>query len=511
LEQEEIRIHYSGFILFATKLISVATGIIFTLTVANSLLQDDYGALGAFVNVIIPYFTLLSGPITFWTMRFAARNKEGAIKTGIVGNMAVGVIATLVYLAVLPLVTSSQGLEKYVIVYVVTAVQVIEIYLIGVFEASLQAKRPHFIGYGLLVGEVLKVAFVYVFVMRLQLALLGAILSLIAAFTIKIAFYFKTMWKELQQKVVFSYIKEWLKGSAFNLYNIAGDRIAAVIFVMLTIYGGTIGVSYYYACLQIANIISYSTILAFALQPKLLADPNMDDASVSLKIVLMFAIPMTAGVLALPASYLVFLKESGEYVVAASVLMILAVDALVSTISTIFNYVLLGIEKVDEEAEIPFREVVKSRLFIAFSLPYAHAAITLPIAFYALTNLAGNNPVLVATYVTGLNAVARLATFLILYRVLRRAVKVRIPWRSIGKYVAASTVMGLVLLVAHPTRRSYTLLFTAIGGLIYIGLLMAMDKETRALARMVLQMGRKRIDGLRRPKDSLSTNTGKAL
>jgi O-antigen/teichoic acid export membrane protein len=487
LEKAELSTHFSGAILFATKLISVATGIFFTITVLNSLSKTDYGAMGAFINVIIPYFTILSGPITFWTMRFAARDKEGATKTSIVGNAAVSVIATLVYFAALPLFTTPQGLEKYLLVYIVVATQIIETYLITAFEASLQAKRPHFVGYGLLVSEILKVLFVYFFVVTLQLGLLGAMLSLTVAFAVKIAFYLRAVWKELKQKIVSDYIKEWLKGSTFTLYNVAGNQIAVITFIMLLIYGGTTGYSYYYASSQIANIIAYTTFLAFALTPRLLADPNIEEATVSLKNVLMFAIPMTAGVLAIPSSYLVFLKESGEYTVATPILMILAIDALVSTISTIFTYVLYGIEKVDEKAEIPFKQVAKSRLFIAFSLPYVHSAIALPIAFYALTNLAGNNLVLIAMYVTGINLVARSITFLVLYGVLRKDFKIRIPWKSIVKYVAASASMALVLFFAHPVSRPSTLLFTGIGALIYAVVLMTVDKETRTLARTILR------------------------
>ena len=493
MEKQEIRTHYSGAMLFAAKLMSVATGIIFTLMVLNSLSQPDYGAYGALVNTIIPYFTMFSGPISFWAMRFAARDKKGATKTGIVGNLAVSAIATLVYFAVLPLLTASPDLQKYVLIYLVAAAQIIELYLVTVLEACLQAKRPHFVGYGLLVGEILKVSFVYLFVARLQLAALGAILTLIVAFAIKIAFYFEIIWKELKQKIALSYIKEWLKGSTFNLYNIAGDRLAALIFVMLLWYGTTTGYGYYYASVQIANIITYSTFLAFALTPKLLSDANIDEATTSLKNVLLFAVPMTAGVVAIPSSFLLFAKETGDYIAAAPVLTILAIDALISTISTIFTYVLYGVEKVDEKAEIPFRQVVKSRLFIAFSLPYVHSAITLPIAFYALTNLAGNDPVSVAMYVTAITLVGRAVSFVILYRVLRKDVKVKIPWKSIGKYVAAASVMGLIMFLGHPVGRITTLLFTGIGGLIYIALLMAIDKETRTLARTVLQFVRIRL------------------
>lgn len=496
MEKEEIRTHYSGAILFAAKLATVATGIIFTVTVAAALSQADYGAYGAFVNVIIPYFTILSGPISFWTMRFVARGKKGATKTGIFGNLIVSLITTLIYFAALPLVTSSQGLEKYVLVYTVAAAQIIETYMIAVFEACLQANRPHFVGYGLLVGELLKVLSVYLLVVRLQLGLLGAILTLGTAFAVKAGFYFYVMRKELREKIVLSYIKEWLKGSTFNLYSIAGNQLASLTFVFLVIYGGTIGYSYYYASMQIANIIAYSTFLAFALTPKLLADPNLDEATASLKYVLMFAVPMTAGVLAIPSSFLLFLKPTGEYAVAAPVLAILAIDSLISTISTIFTYVLYGVERVDEKAEIPFKQVAKSRLFIAFSLPYVHSGITLPIAFYALTNLAGGNQVLMAMYVTAITAVARSVTFMILYNVLGKDVKVNIPWKRIGKYVAASVVMALLLFRGHPVSRASTLIFTVRGGLVYIAVLMAIDKETRTLTETVLQtisrMARKR-------------------
>lgn len=491
MQKPDIRTYYSGAIIFVAKLITVATGIIFTVIVLNSLSEQDYGAMGAFINIIIPYFTILSGPITFWTMRFAARDKEGATKTSIVGNMGVSVIATLVYFAALPLFTTPQQLAKNLLVYLVAAAQIIETYLIGAFEADLQARRPHFVGYGLLTGEILKVLFVYFLVAILQLGLLGAMLSLTVAFAFKIAFYFKLVWKELRRKIVFSYIKEWLKGSMFTLYNVVGNQIAVITFVMLIYYGGITGYGYYYASSQIASIIAYSTFLAFALTPKLLADPKVDEVTASLKYVLMFAIPMTAGVLAIPNSYLVFLKENGEFIIATPILRILAIDALISTISTIWTYVLYGIERVDEKAEIPFRQVARSRLFIAFSLPYIHSAITLPITFYALTNLAGNNLVLIAMYVTGINLVARSITFLILYTVMREDIKIRIPWKNIGIYVAASAVMALVLFLAHPVSRLSTVLFTGIGAIIYVTVLIAVDKETRMLTHTVMKVIRR--------------------
>ncbi len=237
-----------------------------------------------------------------------------------------------------------------------------------------------------------------------------------------------------------------------------------------------------------------------------MADPNLDEATASLKYVLMFAVPMAAGVLAIPSSFLLFLKPTGEYAVAAPILRILAIDSLISTISTIFTYVLYGVERVDEKAEIPFKQVARSRLFIAFSLPYVQAGITLPIAFYALTNLAGGNQVLMVEYITAITAVAHLVTFMILYKVLRKDAKVNIPWKRIGKYVAASLVMAMLLSLGNPVSRALTLIFTVVGGLVYIVVLMAIDRETRTLTGTVLQTmsrrARKRGRTRSKPEDS---------
>ena len=59
--------------LFAAKMLTIGTGIAFTLIVSNSLSTEEYGVLGKF-NILIPYFVLLSGAVSFWTMRFVARD-----------------------------------------------------------------------------------------------------------------------------------------------------------------------------------------------------------------------------------------------------------------------------------------------------------------------------------------------------------------------------------------------------------------------------------------------------
>jgi hypothetical protein len=239
----------------------------------------------------------------------------------------------------------------------------------------------------------------------------------------------------------------------------------------------------------IANIITYSSFLAFALYPKLLAEKNSSDITTSIKTVLMFAIPMTAGALTLPDIYLTILKE--EYRTAWPVLMVLAVDSFVVTISTLYSFVLYGFERLDEEAKIPFRELVKSRLFIAFSLPYIHSAITIPLTYYVLTSFT-LGPIESALAVAIINSAARFAMFLILYTMVHKMVKIIISWKNIAKYVFASMIMASVLrcitkLPQFPEvpKVHQILGLTAFGGLLYIAVIVLIDMDARMLAKSI--------------------------
>ncbi len=489
LATKEIRLQYSGFVIFAAKMLSVVTGIIFQLMIARSLLpmyEDEYDAWFN-LNDVLAYFTVMSGVFSFWAMRFAAREKEGAIKTGISVTLTISLVATLLYLLLIPWIIPSLGVsDKFLPVYFLVSIQVIEVYSIGILEAGLQARIPQMIGYGLIVQQICKVILGYVLLVEYNQLLLGAVVTTMVAFAIQTIYYFKLLVKELKQRIRWEYAREWLKGSLVNMYNVVGSQIAAYIFIMLYTLGGEGARGRLGAAAIVVNVITYSSFLAYALYPKLLAERKREDITTSLKMVLMFAIPMTVGAMVLSDSYITILTDI--YRDAAPVLVVLAIDALIATISGVFSSVLLGIESVDERAKISFKELAKSRLFIAFSFPYVHAAITLPVAYYALTTYANNQPLQAALSVSIINSSARFIIFIFLYIIVRKMVKIDIPWMSTAKYVFASAVMATVLfIVPHPTRISTVLAVTVFGGCVYLALLMAIDQEARALPKTIWQ------------------------
>jgi hypothetical protein len=485
--KQELRLQYTGYIIFAAKLIGVATGLIYQYMIARATTKPEYDIYFN-LNDVLAYFTLLAGVVPFWVMRCVARGKEGATKTGFVTNLIISALFTVAYLAAVPFVLPLLGISmNYLTLYLVASIQIVELYLIGLFEPCLQATKPQAVGYGLLVQQVVKVALGYVLIIQLGQPLLGMIISTAIAFSIQIAYYYKLQAAEMREPIKWGYVKEWLKGSLANIYTMIGGQLANLIFLLLFSLGGEGSRGIYGAAAIVVNVITYSSFLAFALYPKLLTEQKSEDVTVGLKTVLMFAIPMTAVAMALANSYIVLLRtELASFAGAGLVLAILALDALVGVISGIYSAVVFGIESVDME-NLTFKSMVKSKIFIAFSLPYAQAAITIPTTYFILTTYAYQQPLLAALSVSIINSVVRFVMFIVIVFVVRGMMKIAFPWRSVAKYAFASAVTGVLLfLLPMATTILTTLVWTAIGGLVYLAILILIDKETRSLPKDIL-------------------------
>jgi O-antigen/teichoic acid export membrane protein len=484
VSKSELRIQYSGLIIFAAQLISVVTGLVFTLLLSRNMTQSQYGVWGN-ISDVTGYFLLFSGFIPFWALRFVARGEEGAIKTAFVANLTLAIASAAAYIPLAPLIAASLHITE-TSVYVLASGLVVTTYAVNTLESCLRAKRPQAIGYGLLLEEVVKLSLAYLFIVRFHQLFIGAMLSLILAAAFQTLFYLKLFSKDLREKVQWSYAREWLKGSTALIYNAVGIQLGNFVLILLLIYGTQSGRGDYLAATTFATIIGYSSSLAFALYPKLLAQNSLKEITASLKTVLMFALPLVAIVISMSPSLLTVLKI--DYRGAWPVLVVLSIDALISLLSTFYTNVVYGVEKLDEEAKIPLRKLVKSKMFKLLTLPYIQAAITLPTVLYILSQFANGQAVQAATYVAIIIAVAHAILFLLTYLVMGSSVRIVVPWTSIGKYVFASSVTAVILYVLpHPATLLLTIATAVLGAAVYAALALAIDRDARMLVRSILQ------------------------
>ncbi len=465
-------------------MLSLATGFIFTLLLTRNMTKQEFG-IWANIFDLVGYFLLLSGVFPFWTMRYVARQRQGAAKTGFLANLVCSLIFMFVYISLAPFVTAAFNISGvYVLMYVIASAQIVNVYLIASLESVLRAKRPQAIGYGLLIEESCKIVLAYLLIIRFQQLFLGALLSLIIATAVQMLYYLKLTLNELRQKIRWAYAREWLKYSTVNIYNAVGNQLAASTIILLFLLGGQAARANYQAAATYANIIGYSLFLSYALYPRLLTRNSLEDVTSTLKTVLMFAIPMSTIVLSLPESLLTILNV--HFNEAAPVLLLLAADAFVVLISQFYSSVIFGVEKLDEEVTIPFRKLVRSKIFKVFTLPYIQAAISIPATFYILTRYVGGRPVDAAVYVTAITLVAHAVTSLVQYAMMRNSVRINVPWRSLGRYVLASAVMAVFFhMLPDTTTILLTLVVVLAGSAIYLSVLLAIDRDARLIVKAI--------------------------
>jgi O-antigen/teichoic acid export membrane protein len=476
---KRVRLRYSGFVMFLSRVISVGTGIIFILIITRNISAEEFGLFGNLGDTL-SYFTLVAGIVPFWTTRFSARRHLGTTKTGLLANFILSAIFSVLYLSLLSTIMSMLGIgEAYRIVYMVLFFQIIETYILSELEAILLAEQPHSMGYGYLIYEVSKVTAGFFFIIELKLGLLGAVSSIIFAYAVQIVYYLKLASHSFSDEIKWDYIKEWIKASPINFYSAIGLRLMSLVLILLFVYGGELARAYYGAALTIATVISYSSFLAYALYPRLLSEISLEDVTTSLRMVLMFTIPMTVGAITLSDSYLTILNPL--YLDAKLILILLSLNNACSNLTSIFTSIVLGSEQLDVEAKIVFKDLIKSGLFLVYSLPYIQSALMLPIAYFTLATMVKSG-IEAATIISLVTLISNIIILFILYVIAKKYMKFGLPWDSITKYILASAVMAIALyLFPSPTRLTTTLALTLLGVIIYFVILFFIDKETKAI------------------------------
>jgi len=489
-KKKEIRLQYSGFVIFTIQVFSLITGLIFTLLLTREMSPKQFGV---WTNIFdyTAYFVLFSGLLPFWATRFVARNKVGTVKTSVLAQLTMALVSMGLYFPVIFVVYNyvvepKIGTEAYLPIFLIAGLYVLTYYMINVFESNLQSSKPQAVGWGLLIEEIVKVSVALVLILGFKQLFLGAILALVLSCFVQIGYYVWLLKDYFKEKLDWGYLKEWLKGSTAMAYNAIGGQLMAFVFIMLFVFGGAETRAYYQAAFTFTTIIGYAGSLAYALYPKLLSNSCSDEqVGLSFRTVLMLAIPFATITIVMSTAFLTILNVN--YAVAWPVLIILTIDTLVTLMYSFYTSCIMGKEAFDAEGKISIRKLFRSKIFKVFTIPYIQAAIALPLVYFALTRLPVAGSVQAVVYVVAILIGVHISTFLGLYAFMHREVCLPVAWKSIFKYVLASFIMGSIMFfVLPPTTTLLPTTAKAIAGFaIYVGLLLAIDAQARKLIRLI--------------------------
>ncbi len=493
VEKEEIRVQYSGIIIFAAQIISIATGLAFTLLLTRNLPREVFGTY-TYMFDLVSYFNIFATLFPFWAVRFIARGKEGVTKTVVLSNFSISLFSIILYLALLSPIAATLHVDTaFLVFYGLTSIHILNVHLLGALSSILQARKPQATGIGLLVSEFPKVSLAFAIGYGSGQFYLGGLVGFLIGEILQTAYYIKLLSPDFHQHIHWGYVREWTKGSTAVIFGLIGGLLANLVFSLLFVFGGSAARADYQAAAQFAAVIGYSSALAFALYPKLLAKECFEEVAATLKLMMLFALPMLTLTITMSPSLLTILDVS--YSPAALVLVTLAADAFVVVLFNFFQYVLMGAEKLDEDAKIHLGTLLRSKIFRVNSLAYLQAGISIPLAYYVLTAFAAPASQL-AFYFAIVILLTHISVLAIVYFWTIRSCRITIPWISVAKYLLASTIAGItVFLLPHPTKLTATFATLLVGVGIYAAILLLTDSYTRHLVKEVFKQLPKALKG----------------
>jgi O-antigen/teichoic acid export membrane protein len=486
-----IRFHYTGFINFAAQLFSIATGLFFVVTVTRNLSTADFGTWQN-IGDLLGYATILSGIVPFSVVRYAARGHIDAIRTGIAANTLLSLPVTGIFALFSSFFASLIGTNP--LYFQFASLHVMMFYILPAVQNAVLAKKPHILGYGTVVYEFTKVSIGFFLVAYLGTGLIGAIAAVVMAQVAMISFYLFSIREYLEERINWNYLRSWWKVSFIVIYGTIGNRLLSMGMILLILTWGTAARAYVGAAATFAVIISYSTTLATGLYSKLLAKPDSETVETALKLMMLFAIPMFGGILVLSGQLLTILRA--DYAAGAFVLYVYAGAYLLDSLSTTLDTIITATEHADMNNETTFRELVKSKLFFLPTLTCISGALYLSILLVFL-KLFATEPIQAAMY-TGLAYIsATVPVFIIRYRTAKKSLPFSFPIRSLTRYIFATVLMVVFLSqIKLGSTLTRVMIQAMIGSVIYFGIVLLIDSETRMLAKNIIDFMMKLLRNL---------------
>ena len=486
----------NGLVIFGSRLASIVTGWFFLLMVTGWLNPARFGLW----EIITDYVTFASYPaglLSFWATREVARGKLVG-KALFVCNLGLSGFGIGIY----GLFTLAYGGFGSDIGPFLLALLLVPLAYWNQAAASVAiGSRPSMMGYSLLVSEAAKLVVAYPALYIYHLEISGVVLAIIVSYFVQSLVIMVGVSGALSGPIDFGAVRRWLNDIWVPvLYLIPSQLGIADTFVASAATGSTDLAGYYQAAFSLALMVSYAGLLASALYPLLVKGGRSDAPSVTLDLVLMFAIPMAVGNIALAPTFLALLRA--EYVAAATnvtfALGVLSLWGLLVALSLFTDNTLLGLETADVAEKRSFGGYMRSSFGFVSGVNSALLVVFLVGVFFVVTigRAAGIDPGMIVAYWAILQFAILLPGVALKLRRVRSKTSLRFP-RALPAYILSSAVMAAVLLMlagsAPPPGSDRIPLGEAVLGLVgvgagvYFAVLFALDGGFRRLVSSVFR------------------------
>ena len=489
----EVRVTYSGLISFGIVMITVITGLIFTLIVTRKLETEEF-AIWSLIGSLIVYVMILDPISSFWATRQIARG-EKVVGTAIGSSVIFAIIATGIYQVIIYYITITTDADYNILL--LTSLMIPLLYLSKEVKAVLSGFKPEGTSYGLLIFEVTKIPLGLIFVYWWDLGINGAIYTTILSQSASLIFYIYLIRSKLKEKFHFNYLKTWLKRFWLPLLHGNTDRLIHLdVTIYTTLVGSVTGLAYLGAARAIINGISMTTYLSNGLYPKLVSGEKDEYIVMMFKRTFLFTIPILgmALVFAKPGLWILNPNYLESHIIVYSWVFV----QFAYVVETLLASSLLGLENVDIQKHPKIKQFLKSNLF---KVPMMD---TIGRIFYIILLivllpfiLESNSSDFYVIFWWGVIGIAANLLIIGLYsKMIKKSINFKFPIKNMAKYVFVTIIASVpsFILVENylvyeesifdflPIIFPFLLLYASI----YISLIYLWDKETRHLLKLII-------------------------
>ena len=487
-----IRATYTGLISLIGGIISIFTGVIFTLIITRTVTPEEYGTWGLIVG-LITYVSLIGPIVSYWSTRDTARNIQSG-KTAVLSSILLSIGAISIYILISYLMGNYTNVERNVLLF--AAILIPTIFVNGILTAINLGWKPHAISYGTIAYGISSIPLALFLIYYLDFGVAGIIISVFLANIASILILFYYAKEKITNQFNKTFLKKWLKFSWVPIYPgiailVAGFDIS--IFTIIT--GSVVGLAFWVAALVLPGMITHTGLISRAVYAKLLEEKT-GFMSQNLTLVFYFGIAFTSLVITFARPGLYALNPI--YEIAAPVTIILSFEVFLSVFTNIFLLSLAGVEKVDKFENSTFKDYIKSKLFFPQTIRLIQTSIYVLILTVGLLILVGfgSSDQELLLFWASIALVTQIPLVCILYYLVRKNITIKLEIPSIIKFLlTAIGVFGLThvlitqFLVYSPDLPSFlpnVLMFAAFGVGLYIIITYLIDNKIRNLVHAII-------------------------
>lgn len=493
---------YSGLISLAVGLITIFTGMIFTLIVTRQLTEQEFGTwnlIGSLIGYVM-FETIFS----YWIVRETARGSYTA-KTGLISSGIFSVVAIIAYLIIIFLVNEQSDADTNALYFATILIPLIFINktLVGINLGS----KPHALGYGIIAFEIGKIPIALIFVYYLHLGVEGAILASFGAYLASTGILYYYAKEKIRGSLKKEYLKKWLKLSWLPLYKDLPNTIFlsdVVIFSLIT--GSVVGIAHITIARAISNTIAQTASFSKAVYPKLVAGGKDEFFQENLIRYFFFAFPLFSMSITFAKPGLWALNP--VYDIMVPVVVIMSIRTFLTTLSKICYTSIQAKEEVDFIENSTFKDYVKSKLFFVPTLRFIQYGVYVGLLVIILILFVNQEtPILESvSYLAWVSLIVEIPFFILYIYLVNKDFKIKIDYISLVKYASSCLIVFFPVYFLMEKFLEYQIsifdflpdliLYLSVATLGYFGTTYLIDYRTRKLFKSILGEIRYRRTGL---------------